>query len=142
MLDVLRLNVVPADSGFAMEIFVNDVEMTAKGAGLGIDPGEVLVPVNRFVATGRHTVPVARCECGIYGCGMTDVRITRDRDVVRWDWLKERPTDTPAIFDSAQYDAEVRRMGADHSWRAAWHAIDGSDTPPDLAGPAWTRWRT
>jgi hypothetical protein len=117
MTDVLRLNVVPADSGFAMEIFVNDVEMTAKGAGLGIDPDEVLVPVNRFVATTRPTtIPVARCECGVYGCGMTDVRITRDRDVVRWDWLKERPSDVPVIFDAAQYDAEVTRMGADHSW--------------------------
>jgi hypothetical protein len=118
VLDVLRLSVVPhgREDEFAVEVHVNGVEMTARGAGLGMDPFDVLVP-NRFVATQEPTtIPVARCECGVYGCGMTDVRITRDRDVVRWDWLQETPTDTPAIFDAAQYDAEVRRAGEDFAW--------------------------
>jgi hypothetical protein len=49
-------------------MFVNGVEMTAAGAGLGMDPYDLLVPDNRLIATYEpRVVPIARCECGVYG---------------------------------------------------------------------------
>lgn len=120
-LDSLRLDIVPwqADTGsrFQLLVSVNGVEMTAEGAGLGMDPYDVLIPVNHLVAAAEpRTVPIARCGCGIYGCGSTDVTISRDGATVRWDWLKEAPMPRPATFAADQYAAEVARVAGDHSW--------------------------
>ena len=121
--DVLRLAVAPAAEpagGFQVRVYVNEVEMTSAGAGLGMDPYDLLVPANRLVATPRpHTVPIARCDCGEYGCGSTDVTITRDGDLVRWDWLLEKPMSRGVRFAAGRYDAEVGRAGADHAWETA-----------------------
>jgi hypothetical protein len=109
--DRLRLSVVSAPEevgGFEIQVFVNDVEMTAAGAGMGMDPYDVLIPDNRFIATtGSHRIPIARCECGTYGCGVTDVSIVRDEDVVHWDWHEEVPMNRGVTFQASEYDAEV-----------------------------------
>ncbi|MEH1163924.1 hypothetical protein V6V47_00900 [Micromonospora sp. CPCC 205539] len=116
--DSLRLAVTPAPAGgFQVQVYVNDVEMTEAGAGLGMDPYQLLVPTNRLLATSEpRTIPIARCECGTYGCGSTDVTIRRDGDRVHWDWSIEVPADQGATFPAAGYDAEVARAAADHSW--------------------------
>ncbi|RMI33576.1 hypothetical protein [Nocardia stercoris] len=103
---------------FMVRVYVNEVEMTARGAGAGMDPYDLLVPTNRLIAGQQpHTVPIARCSCGEYGCGATDVTITRDGDVVRWQWsLREAPMDRAAVFVAEDYDREVVRMAADYSW--------------------------
>ncbi len=103
-----------------VQVFVDDVEMTSRGAGLGMSPFGLLFPENRLVATTEpRIVPIARCTCGTYGCGVTDVRIRRQGDVVHWDWLHETPADHGATFDAAAYDAEAARIGADHTWERA-----------------------
>ncbi|WP_091291224.1 hypothetical protein [Amycolatopsis xylanica] len=115
MTDTIRLAVTPTDVGdFQVEVYVNDVEMTAEGAGLGMDPFDVLIPVNRLATEG--TVPIARCTCGNYGCGVTDVAITREDGRVHWEWLVEKPMDRIVSFAAEQYDAELARMTADHAW--------------------------
>ncbi len=117
--DSIRLQVVPADTDgdFAVEVYIDGIEMTSLGAGLGLGPKDLLIPVNRLVATSEAAmVPIARCECGFYGCGATDVRIRRDGDVVHWDWFKEAPVSLGVTFDAAHYDAEVARAAADLSW--------------------------
>jgi hypothetical protein len=118
--DVLRLQVVPVPEragDFQVQVFVNGVEMTAAGAGLGMDPYDLLVPDNRLVAASEpRTVPIARCECGVYGCAATDVTISRDTDRVCWQWLVEVPMSRAACFAAVDYDAEVARVAADHSW--------------------------
>lgn len=125
-IDVLRLAVVPAvdvpgsDGEFLVEVYVNGVEMTSAGAGLGMDPSDLLIPTNRLVVTPRpHRVPIARCECGVYGCGATDVTITGDGELVHWDWRIEVPMDRGVSFAAAQYQAEVERLAADYSWETA-----------------------
>lgn len=106
-----------AGRGFHVEIYVNDVEMTAAGAGLGMDAFDLLVPTNRLAATDEpRTVPVARCGCGVYGCGVTDAVVQRIGDTVRWDWQVEVPMDRAVVFDAADYDREVDRAHRDHSW--------------------------
>lgn len=121
-------------SGFQVLVFVDDVEVTALGAGLGMDPNDVFVPRNRLVATEEpRQVPIARCTCGVYGCGMTDVVIVRDGDLVHWEWLEEKPMERGVTFPAADYDAEVARLGADFGWetpertagRLVLHDLDG-----------------
>jgi len=91
--------------------------MTSKGAGMGMDPFDVLVPDNRLIATAQlHRVPIARCECFEYGCGSTDVTIVRDGDVVHWDYPIDVPMRHGVTFRRELYDAEVTRIGADHTW--------------------------
>jgi len=103
--------------GFQLLVHLNDVEMTAIGAGLGMDPYDVIIPTNRLVASSEpHTTPIARCECGIYGCGATDITITRSGDRVHWDWLYEAPINRGVSFDAADYAREVDRVVSDHSW--------------------------
>lgn len=120
-IDSLRLAVAPAPAdaggGFQVEVYVNGTEMTAAGAGLGLDPYQILIPTNRLLATSEpRTIPIAQCSCGVYGCGATDVTITRDNDLVHWDWLIEVPTQRGASFATVQYDAEVDRVARDYSW--------------------------
>jgi hypothetical protein len=140
-MDTLRLAITPvgddAGGGFQVQIYVNDVEVTEKGAGLGMDPYDVLVPVNRFVAHSEpEVVPVARCGCGDYGCGMTDAAIVRDEDRVRWDWEAEVPMSRPVLFDADAYDREVTRAAEDHSWetpdRTAGRLVLSSIGPDEL----------
>lgn len=119
-IDSLRLAIASVGDVFEVQVYVNGVEMTKAGAGLGMDPYDVLVPANRLVATEqRRTVPIARCVCGNYGCGSTDVTIVRDGDLVHWDWLLDVPMDRGVTFAAGQYDAEVARIAADHSWETS-----------------------
>lgn len=132
----IRFEVAPAGkevSGHQLLVYVDGVEMTSKGAGMGMDPFDVLIPENRLEATTTtQRVPIARCECGEYGCGVTDVNIIRDGDVVHWDWLQEVPMRHGVTFNAEQYDAEVARVAADHGWErpqdtTARLVIEGAD---------------
>lgn len=119
--DMIQFEVAEAPDesggGFQLLVYVNGAEMTAAGAGLGMDPYDVLVPNNLLVATAEaHKIPIARCECGVYGCGSTDVTIVRDGDLVHWDWLLEAPMNRGATFPAADYDNEVDRLGSSHGW--------------------------
>lgn len=103
--------------GHELLVFVNEVEMTRVGAGMGMDPFDVLIPENRLTATAEpKQVPIARCECGTYGCGSTDVTIVRVGDAVHWDWIYEVPIDHGVTFPADEYDAEVARIASDHAW--------------------------
>lgn len=119
--DTLTLAVAPAlaeaGGGFQVQVYVNGTEMTSRGAGLGMDPYDLLVPTNRLVATTEpHTVGIARCICGVYGCASTDITIVRDGDRVHWEWLYDRPMQRGVTFPADAYDAEVARVAEDHSW--------------------------
>ncbi|GAB3870750.1 hypothetical protein GCM10029964_005820 [Kibdelosporangium lantanae] len=122
--DSLRLDVAQEVDGKHVgphvRVYVNDVEMTAAGAGFGMDPYDVLVPTNRLLATTQpHTIPIARCRCTSYSCTGTDVTITRDGDVVHWDWSRKIPMDRGVTFDATHYDNEVTWAAEDLSWETA-----------------------
>ncbi|GAA2088811.1 hypothetical protein IDH50_17355 [Aeromicrobium tamlense] len=113
----IRFDIARADdggrNGRQLLVFVDDVEMTSEGAGMGIDPRELLVRRNRLIASNvPHRIPIARCSCGEYGCGSTDVTIVRDGEVVHWDWHVEVPVPHGITFDAETYDREVARIGA------------------------------
>ena len=116
--DTLRLEIVDGESGFEVRVYVNDAEISAAGAGMGMHPFDLLVPSNQLIATDDpRRVVVARCECGEPGCGSTEALITRVGGVVRWEWFVDVPLDRGVSFDAAQYDAEVERIGNDRSWQ-------------------------
>jgi hypothetical protein len=122
--DTLALAVVPADAevggSFQVQVFVNGTEVTSAGAGLGMDPYDLIVPTNRLVATAEpHDVQIARCSCGDSGCTATTVTIVRDDDRVHWEWSGAVPLPHGVTFPAAAYDAEVARLAADHSWETA-----------------------
>jgi hypothetical protein len=110
----------------------------------GPDPWHVLVPVNRFVATGASTTATIACcpSCGP-DCDAVEACIRREGDVVRWQWGRrgarcegERRT---TRFDAGAYDVEVARLGADHGWetaerRAGRLILTGLALPPGIEG--------
>lgn len=119
--DALRLEIVPASDGSGgheVLMYVNDLDITEAGAGMGMPPFDLLIPTNRLVATTepQHVV-VARCSCGETGCGSTEARITRDGVIVHWEWYVGPPLGHGVTFDAAQYDAEVERIGNDRNWQ-------------------------
>jgi hypothetical protein len=119
--DTLALAVVPAEAqvggSFQVQVFVSGAEVTSAGAGLGMDPYDLLVPDNRLVATAEpHDVQIARCSCGDTGCAATTVTIVRDGDRVHWEWSGEAPRPEGVTFPADAYDAEVARVAADHFW--------------------------
>lgn len=119
--DTLALAVAPAQAevggSFQVQVFVNGTEVTSAGAGLGMDPYDLIVPTNRLVATAEpRDVQIARCPCGDTGCTATTVTILRDGDRVHWEWSGEAPLPQGVTFPADAYDAEVARVAADHSW--------------------------
>ena len=109
----------PAQDGLEFEVlvFVNGVEMTSQAAGMGMDPYEVFVPENRLRTKSEpFETPIARCNCGTYGCGSTDVRITSDGNEVHWDWLIEKPSDRRATFRRDQYEQELDALESFTQW--------------------------
>lgn len=108
-----------AGGGFEVQIFVNGVELTSKGAGMGMDPYDVIVPKNRFLPQDApHELPAARCGCGVYGCGVTDLYVTPDPSTgrIEWEWRVERPMRDRPVFDWTQYVDACERLSADTSW--------------------------
>lgn len=117
--DRARFEIRPIAGGDGHEllVYLNDVEVTRQGAGLGMNPFAVLVPDNLLVATDQpRQVAIARCECGEVGCGSTIVTIVRDGDVVHWDAADLPALGGGATFRAEEYDAEVTRIAADHGW--------------------------
>ncbi|GAA1565458.1 hypothetical protein GCM10009827_103780 [Dactylosporangium maewongense] len=89
------------------------------------------------------TTTVACCpSCGP-DCFAVEARIRREGDTVRWEWGRrgarwegERRT---TLSDAGAYDAEVARIGADHSWESAAHRagrliLAGLALPPGVEG--------
>lgn len=105
-MDRLRFAVVPAHRGqIEVQVLVNEVEVTALGAGMGLDPYDIIVPAGRLSGGPEPTrATVAQCGCGFAGCGATHVVITREDDLVHWDWEEDVPMDRRVTFSARQHD--------------------------------------
>ena len=109
----------------------------------GPDPWDVLVPVNRFVATDEFTTAIISCCRCAPGCSDVEVRIRREGDVVRWEgrwnWAARQGERRTTLFDAAAYDAEVARVGAEYGWetvvrRVGRLILTGLALPPGIEG--------
>lgn len=119
MVDTLRLEVVPLPRlGFQIKAYINEADLLAAADLAGMDPYNVLIPVNRLVATPQpQKVTIGRCYNGDPDCVRMDVVVHRRGDLVHWTWSCSRaPFDGAAAFAAEAYAAEVGRMAADQSW--------------------------
>lgn len=105
-------------------IFIDDrpVVLEAFNAGPAESP-EYLLDHRLRAGADPHEVRLAEADCTEGCCGALYVTIQRCGDEIVWrDWRNpgdsrlRLPTFT---FDAAQYDAEIARAGADHTWE--WH---------------------
>jgi hypothetical protein len=133
--NVLRLEVAPfrrrGRDEFQVLVHVDGVEMTARGAGAGVDPYEIFVPDDRLAATaGPRTVPIARCACGVHGCGSGNLGANR-RPV--------RPDGSgPGVLPTSSREVCETVARPPGEWDAAWYATKPTLTgPPSIAGPSW-----
>jgi hypothetical protein len=150
VLSVLSLSIEPALHARSAErvrvvVRIDGADVSHADGNDGPDPWHALVPVNRFLAAeGFTTATVACCpSCGPDCCAI-EAAVRREGNVVRWElgdrrgvrWVGERRT---FLFDTAAYDAEVARIGADRSWETATHRagrliLAGLDLPSGVEG--------
>ncbi|MFF0390070.1 hypothetical protein ACFYS8_15505 [Kitasatospora sp. NPDC004615] len=90
--------------------------------GPAVDPRDLLGPKTPLLATDTpREVRLAEAGCTEACCGAIYVTVRRDGPHVVWDGWRN-PVDAEGVdlpefrFDAAQYAAELRRAGADHSW--------------------------
>ncbi|MBM7774126.1 hypothetical protein JOD54_004330 [Actinokineospora baliensis] len=131
--DRLRLSVAPGprEDVFQVLVEVNGTEMTAVWGVRGVDPDQVLLPDNLLTGGPEpRKVPIVvqheefiAYEDGFWEAYNAEVTITRDGDLVHWDWPDDPEVGPNVTFTAAQYDGELARFVADTSW----------ETPPRTA---------
>ncbi|MFH9298317.1 hypothetical protein [Streptomyces sp. NPDC017520] len=124
----LTLHIVvpdPPQRGASVEVrpLVDSEDILADvfAEGPGEDPGYLLLPDGPLTAGPEpHEVRLAEATCTEGCCGALYVTIRRDGDHVVWsEWRNpdEDNVDLPEFwFDAREYQTEVERAVADHSW--------------------------
>jgi hypothetical protein len=83
---------------------------------IGLDPDDILLPPCPLNATAEpHRATIARCNCGVVGCGSIDVEVKRSSESVDWTWGNAN-SKKGIRFVARNYDAEVERALTDTSW--------------------------
>ena len=118
----LRIEIRPSPETNDHEVlFIADgVDIIARhwSGMMGLDPDDILVePCELRGGISPLAVTIARCNCGVIGCGSVDVEIRRSQDQVVWE-CSDQIADLPLrlYFLATAYDAEVERALHDHSW--------------------------
>jgi hypothetical protein len=58
---------------------------------MGLDPDDILFePCPLRAGAESHQATVARCSCGVVGCGSIEVEINRSPEHVEWRWGARR----------------------------------------------------
>lgn len=86
---------------------------------MGLDPDDILIePCPLIGEADRRLATVARCSCGIVGCGRVEVEIRRSNDRVVWECVEYTDTGHPTTLEflAQPYEAEIQRALHDHSW--------------------------
>jgi hypothetical protein len=82
---------------------------------IGLDPGDLLsTPCSLVADTTPREVRIARCDCGVVGCGDVFVSVVADSEIVTWTGLFG--SSAIRTFDASAYHTEVTRALSDHSW--------------------------
>lgn len=125
VLDVLDLDVRVYSSEVigqvkGLAVLINGVDW-AKRLGAGMPPTGMFAPVAVLSPTDTsHVTVVARCGvCGQPECVSASVRITRDGDVVVWEWVDGEDGDAITVvhqFAADDYARAIDRAASDHSW--------------------------
>jgi hypothetical protein len=115
----LRIDVQPSPETNDHEVrfFVDGDDIIARfwKDMMGLDPDDILVAPCPLYASQPHKATLARCSCGVIGCGIIEVNIERSGDEVRWSW-GDAESQQAVSFLAASYDKELGRALTDTSW--------------------------
>jgi hypothetical protein len=85
------------------------------GRSIGLDPTDVLLsPCPLIGQPFSRQVLIARCDCGVIGCGDVRVNLVRTADIVTWSAV--HAPSIQRIFHAPTYHAEIVRALNDHAW--------------------------
>ena len=106
---------------------------------IGLDPDDVLLPGALTASSAPHVAVIARCDCGVIGCGDIEAEIKLVGEVVTWALGQEQSGTGPILrFAAASYMRELGRATADTSWetpeRTAARLLRASVNQEILAG--------
>ena len=83
---------------------------------MGLDPVDILAaPCPLDARIEPHKATVARCSCGVIGCGSIEVTIKRSADQVEWSWGEAKSAQALRIV-ATSYDEELKRALTDTCW--------------------------
>lgn len=117
----------PASNDFQVKIFVDAEDLISKywPKMLGIDPAELDDFEQLRPQDVSHEFLIARCGCGVSGCGSVSAKMKQIKDYVLWDsWTGEPPAIGPLTFDKGQYLNEFNRLVLDNSWESPARTTD------------------
>ena len=81
---------------------------------MGLDPDDILQePSALHLSQKSHRTAIARCTCGVIGCGSIETEVSLQADLVVWT---VRHYSKEFRFDATQYEVELKRAIADTSW--------------------------
>ena len=112
----LRLEITPSPSSndHEVKVWVDDRDLLSELDALGLDPDDLFVPTPTLIPSAfPTTATLARCSCGVLGCGDVRVRIDAENPWILWtvDGLK-----SSLRFVRQDYEAEVLRAANDQTW--------------------------
>ena len=111
----IRVSASPESNDHQVRFEVDGADLIAGlwGDMLGLDPDEILTqPCPLSVDSAESVVTVARCSCGVTGCGSEHVTIGEKDGSVTW----LSGSRTVLRVDAAAYHSEVARALLDFSW--------------------------
>lgn len=81
---------------------------------IGLDPDDLLLePCPLRISETPHDATIARCNCGVVGCGSVEVAVSLDNNSALW----RSPSGVPNIWIAKDaYATEVERAVNDFSW--------------------------
>jgi hypothetical protein len=113
----------PETNDFEVRVFVDDEDFLRKHwpEMIGMDPYDILS--HDVLAPGNtpRGVMIARCSCGVWGCGNVSAQISQEGDTVLWDaWMEDTEASTSGRlqFDKKLYLQAVERAIEDKSWES------------------------
>jgi hypothetical protein len=115
----LRLEVTPSPdtNDHQVRILVDGEDLIAARWPdmIGLDPDALLVAPSPLRPGGGHDATIARCSCGIAGCGSQEARILVDGERVLWRLAES----DELAFDGSAYRREIERAERDTGWEPA-----------------------
>lgn len=93
-----------------------DVIDTFCAGSIGLDPDDLLLSGSLTPTAPESLTLVARCDCGVIGCGDINVTIARVGDFVLWQLEPSSGSGPVLQFPATAYLHEVERAATDTSW--------------------------